>query len=116
MKFKVTLQTNGKGLWSTEKRKVETVKIALGYINMQNDFGEIRVFFNPKTWNNNEHGLIYTDPLFLKGLRSGLKKRKFSNAAALAVQYSEQGMQGKDYVSFDVGKSFLDEFLKDLNK
>jgi hypothetical protein len=48
--------------------------------------------------------LIYTDSLFLASLKRILAEQGFD---ASDVTYSEQGMQGTDYVSLDVGPKFL---------
>jgi hypothetical protein len=66
-------------------------------------FGELRVFFHKKSWNPEKHGLIYTDSLFLKELKIHLKKIKVEGK----IDYSEQGMQGNNYVSLDVDNKFM---------
>jgi hypothetical protein len=104
MKFKVKLHTDGKGLWSNAVRTVELSKLEIGYINEEMSYGELRVFFTKKTWDPSKHGLIYTDDTFERELQTAL------TAAGLAgkdVSYSEQGMQGENYVSLDIGKAFL---------
>lgn len=111
MKFRHKLHTNGKGLWSEEVRAVITTKIELGYLAGDRKFGELRVYFTNDSWNTKKHGLIYTDPLFQRELREALKTSGFSDTAVKQVSYSEQGMQGKDYVSLDVGGTFLNQFL-----
>jgi hypothetical protein len=101
--FERTLFTNGKGLWSNVEAPVTTTRITVDYENDEGDFGELRVHFD-NSWVVKTDGLIYTDPQFIKDLRREL------TAAGLEgkdVEYSEQGMQGKNYVSLDVGKKFL---------
>jgi hypothetical protein len=44
----------------------------------------------------------------------GLLECGFSKEAVLEVQYSEHGMQGKDYVSLDVGEKFIFEVINPL--
>jgi len=108
MKFSTTLNTSGSGLWSQEKREVVITKIefyGLGEHSVNcDDFGELRVYFTKRSWNIDKHGLIYTDPKFLRELRAELKRVQ---PAGSDVDYSEQGMQGFNYVSLDVGKSFI---------
>jgi hypothetical protein len=104
--------TNGKGYWSNAVKPVLITDMKLGYINDEEDFGELRVYFDTKYWNVNEDGLIYTDSQFIADLR------KFLNEQGLVgkdVDYSEQGMQGDNYVSLDVGKKFLDSWNKKFN-
>jgi hypothetical protein len=104
--------TDGTGHWSREVRDVRLTKLTVPYINEEEDFAELRVYFDEITWKVDTHGLIYTDRKFRNELRLLLVKvLQFTEAAALDVCYSEQGMQGDDYVSFDVDKLFLDEWL-----
>lgn len=114
---KVIFNTVGDGYWSDTKKAVTITDMRLGqYISDDLDFGELCVYFD-KSWNCNEDGLIYTDSQFLKDLR------RFLHAHGLAgndVEYSEQGMQGDNYVSLDVGAEFLaswaTKFGLNLNK
>jgi hypothetical protein len=99
-----TLQTDGSGLWSGESRRVQIVGLAMGYRSDENDFGELRVYFDVKTWDTEQHGLIYTDDQFMIELDAELSKL---GLAGDDVSYSEQGMQGDDYVSCDVGADFI---------
>ena len=83
---------------------VEIVDMQIGYCDDEKEFGELRVYFNTKTWDVEHDGLIYTDKQFVSNLR------EFCNVQGLDgtdVDYSEQGMQGDDYVSLDVGKNFI---------
>jgi len=110
MKFGTTLCTDGNGFWSTEKREVKTTRLELGWLNDEHTFGELCVYFDTSTWNTHEHGLIYTDDTFLAQLKDELALSGFDSSD---VSYSEQGMQGDDYVSLDVGRNFLKSF-KDI--
>lgn len=108
---KVVLHTDGTcGLWSNVAKAVTITNMGLGYIDDEFEpgkhpkFGELRVYFDCRTWDTRKDGLIYTDTLFLKELQ------KFLNAHGLSgkdVGYSEQGMQGDNYVSCDAGGKFL---------
>ncbi len=109
--MKTTFNTIGDGYWSEVSKPVRITDMQIGYINDERDFGELRVYFD-KTWDVRKDGLIYTDSLFLEELRS------FLNTNGLAgddVDYSEQGMQGDNYVSLDVGKPFLDSWSAKFN-
>jgi hypothetical protein len=103
---KIVFNTSGDGYWSNVAKPVEITDMRLGYVNDELDFGELRVYFNTATWNVNTDGLIYTDSLFKIDLM------KFVTEQGLVVDlcYSEQGMQGDNYVSLDVGKDFLDSW------
>jgi hypothetical protein len=89
----IKFMTSGLGLWSTVKKKVSILSI--------DEFGkELRVYFNSEEWSLKKDGLIYTDPLFLEMLKVHLKNN--SKSYYNKVDYSERGMQGDDYVSFDI--------------
>lgn len=109
------IPTGGDGFWSTRIRAVELLELRLPYVSKNKegtvDHGELHVCFNTKTWNVDKHGLIYTDSRFLLGFQKLLVGLGFSEVAASSVDYSEQGMQGKDHISFDVGFAFLSEAL-----
>ncbi len=101
---KVIFNTNGNGLWSDVAKSVEVVDMQLGYVADELDFGELRVYFNTDSWDVSKDGLIYTDRQFERELREFLNAHGLPGAD---VDYSEQGMQGDDYVSCDIGKKFL---------
>ena len=110
LKCKATLQTAGDGYWSNVSKLVEVTGLQLAYINDELDFGELRVRFNVATWDVNKDGLIYTDSLFLDELCALLTQMGFD---ASDVSYSEQGMQGDNYVSLDVGECFINTFMQE---
>lgn len=97
------LSTIGDGYWSDVARPVQVTDMRLAYVNDDKDFGELRVYFNTKYWDVNEDGLIYTDSNFIAELRDFLIAHDLSDD----VDYSEQGMQGDNYVSLDVGEGFI---------
>ena len=105
---KVIMNTSGDGYWSEAAKAVTITDMKLGYISDNLDFGELRVYFDTGTWNVNEDGLIYTDSLFYKELQAFIKEQ----GLVVDLSYSEQGMQGDDYVSLDVGKEFLDSWAR----
>lgn len=98
------LVTDGKGYWTTKSKQVRVVGISVGYINEDADFGELCVYFDEKTWDTSKDGLIYTDKTFMRLLGGVLAQMGLD---ASDVSYSEQGMQGDDYVSCDVGEKFI---------
>ena len=104
MLTKVVFNTAGTGLWSNVAKAVEVVDMRLHVHFAEKDFGELCVEFNTETWDVEVDGLIYTDEQFLSNLR------EFCNVQGLDgndISYSEQGMQGDDYVSLDVGANFI---------
>ena len=102
-----TLHTNGMGYWSNKRKAVDITELRLQYCNYERDFGELCVHFTPASWDTATDGLIYTDTQFLYELRVYLMTIGFTEAEALDVNYSEQGMQDEEYVSCDVGAKFL---------
>ena len=112
---KVILHTNGKGLWSDVAKAVRITDMVLerGTIwdgeTINEAFGEFRVYFDTDTWDTNKDGLIYTDRLFEKELREFLDTHGLPGKD---VCYSEQGMQGDDYVSLDAGGKFYKAWIK----
>lgn len=113
-KFKTNIvaSTAGNGLWSSAKKKVTISHLQLEHLFNYNGkyVAELRAFFSPKDWDVDNHGLIYTDQRWLKEFRENLVQNGFSKQAAKAVSYSEQGMQGENYVSLDIGDDFIKEF------
>ncbi len=97
-----TFQTAGDSYWSDVAKAVRVVGIELAYVAEDKDFGELRVYFNTEDWDVNEHGLIYTDRQFERELNAFLVAEGLAEA-----HYSEQGMQGDDYVSLDVEGEFI---------
>lgn len=104
-------QTKGDGYWSATNRTVATSKIEM-------EVGEasvslwsftvhlpvyFRAFFPKRSWDTDKYGLIYTDSLWLKDFREQFKTR-FPALAWMAgkINYTEQGMQGNNYVSLSV--------------
>ena len=103
------VNTSGDGYWSNKRATVLVEYISLD-VQDSDTFGELCVKFNTHDWNVKEDGLIYTDKLFMKELRSVLMQNGFSKAAVEDISYSEQGMQGYNFVSCDVGSEFIAAF------
>ena len=98
----VIFNTAGDGYWSRAQKAVRIVDMRLGYVSDERDFGELCVYFNTADWDVDKDGLIYTDTQFKQELNAFLAEQGLGQA-----DYSEQGMQGDNYVSCDVGKAFL---------
>ncbi len=109
MKMQATLHTSGKGYWSNQVKTVSVIRARIAYLNDTTSFGELHVYFDTKTWFVPKDGLIYSDSKFLIELRHAFQSFGFSTAAVDNITYSEQGMQGDDYVSLDVGERFLND-------
>lgn len=73
------------------------------------DGDRLRVYFDPTTWNVRRDGLIYTDKGWLDGFQAILAKLHYPFLNTF-VGYSEQGLQGHDYVDLDVDARFVSAF------
>lgn len=94
--------TDGNGLWSSVSKSVHCTQIEI-------DCDELCVYFD-SSWNVEKYGLIYTDSTFIAELRANLNDFGFSPEAVDSIEYSEQGMQGTNYVSFDTSDLFVAEY------
>ncbi len=74
-------------------------------------FGDLRVYFDTSVWDTEQDGLIYTDSLFLKELEDSLNKMGIH----CKMDYSEQGMQGDDFVSLDCDSSIIEWMTENEN-
>ena len=114
MNVNISAKTVGNGLWSRVEKTVRVSKFELHYpskdTEKNNYHCELRAYFPVKSWNIEKHGLIYTDRNWLTEFRKGLMESGFSKKAANDVCYSEQGMQGDNYVSLDAGDHFIKEY------
>lgn len=120
--FKATASTAGNGLWSYESRKITHSRAELclwgdqiyDYINrnQQIKFAELRVYFPKKNWDVKKHGLIYTDRQWIKEFKKSLVKVGFSQKSVSPIYYTEQGMQGDNYVSIYVTSAFIKQIFK----
>ena len=109
-KVNVTLNTNGCGYWSEVAKPVKIVSINVPWVDDEEEGGELHVYFDTASWDVNTDGLIYTDRQFESELKA------FLNSIGLCgedITYSEQGMQGNDYVSLDVGPDFIKSYDAD---
>ncbi len=105
IKTNKVLNTAGDGLWSDVTCGVLVTDVSL-HVDLCDEYhrNELAVGFDPETWNTLVDGLIYTDSKFLRGVRKLLNGHGLPGRG---VSYSEQGMQGPDYVSFDVSDAFI---------
>lgn len=106
--------TCGRGYWSKAVKPVSIVYMHLDAVDDERDedepeFGELRIFFDTATWNPKQDGLIYTDSQFLREMRAWLDTQGLPGND---VEYSEQGMQGFDFVSCDAGDLFVKAWKK----
>lgn len=111
MKVNFICNTDGKGLWSNTDKPVKITGLSLQYVDDEKEHAELCAQFSMKSWDVTRYGLIYTDKQWMKEFKKQLASLGFSTKAIKEVGYSEQGMQGDDYVSMDVGSKFINEFV-----
>jgi hypothetical protein len=102
--------TDGTSMWAEGLvRTVQILEVDLRNCNDEQDFGELCARFNTRDWDSQKDGLIYTDRRWIEEFRALMRTLGFSPRAVEDINYSEQGMQGYNYVSMDVGPDFLRE-------
>lgn len=130
--------TDGQGLWSNATRDVKITSLELRWFDcyskkeVQEDpnlkarkVGELMVYFAPDSWNVRDFGLIYTDDLFESQLNEhvksilGIAQPGLQEGIVVGsdypdndISYSEAGMQGNTFVSFDVSSNFMENWFK----
>ena len=90
---KFLLKTSGTGLWSKVSKEVDISEV---HIDRESDDegGVTFVKLFPRNWNNDEDGLIYTDPGFLREVRKSSAKLGLDSSDCKKLDYTEQGLQG----------------------
>jgi len=104
----ITIQTSGEGYWSIINKDVR-ITHAVVHKYDDGDWGELRVIFDVRDWDTKSCGLIYTDPLAKQQLQSYLTTLGVDSSGLV---YSEQGMQSRNYISFDIDQAFIDSWEK----
>jgi len=118
MKVKFNAVCNGTSLWSRRAGQiVEITDLYIGYLAEKDnkddeDYGELCAYFAPSTWMVQTDGLIYTDKGWMEEFRKRLLALGFSKEGVEDVDYSEQGMQGENYVSMDFGHKFYADWKR----
>jgi len=96
------LNTNGKGLWSPCKKATKVKRVEIE--DVSDSYGAhhyyVNVYLYRDSWKTEEHGLVYTDPMWIRDLRWVLRDAGFKHWKK--IDYTEQGMQGDDYVSLEI--------------
>lgn len=124
----IIASTDGSSIWSGCKKTTKIKRIAFTSCSYEPDSRyckpylhvEARFYFTKKDWNIWNDGLIYTDYKWINQVR-----KKFNELDCVkgltsksSLQYTEQGMQGDNYVStaFTIySTKKIDEFCKRNN-
>jgi hypothetical protein len=111
IKFKpFTCTTSGDGWWSSQEDKNVKV-IAIKPQIIWDRHITFKAYFRKKDWNWRKHGLIYTDSRWLREFRRNLIQLGVPSRIAKSIDYTEQGMQGNNYVSLETNRSELARFM-----
>lgn len=109
----IECHTDGNGYWTDKKKPVSIVRVVWETEDPDVEDGLpgetfVCAYFDPQTWNTHLDGLLYTDKRFLSELREGLLRE--ADVGGLPgdlrwrdIDYTEQGMQGDDYVHLILG-------------
>lgn len=106
--IRIVCKTDGSSIWSDELCRTTIIKnisvhVDEPYQNLDGSFTqhvEIRAYFDKRDWDTNKHGLIYTDNGWFRDFNNGFTK--IVGYKIKGFDYTEQGMQGDDYVSMGV--------------
>lgn len=108
--------TSGNGHWSSHKKQTRVNKIELGfykYCYKDSNSIYVNAIIPKSSWSVKRYGLIYTDPQWLRDFNSQVKIL-LPHVFTDYVDYTEQGMQGNDYVSMSMllkGQRKMREFM-----
>lgn len=107
----IELNTSCDGAWCNVDvpKKVRILKFIFVPNYDKTFWYELQVVFDTNSWEVTEDGLIYGDGLFEEELKNLMENLGFEPD----IYYSEQGMQGNNFVSFDMGQHF--KFPKGIN-
>lgn len=70
--------------------------------------GNMRIYFDSNQWDIERYGFIYGDSSFIDHL---VKYFQSIGIDSDSFDYDEHGMQGTDYVSLDIGRSFIEALI-----
>tara|TARA_R110002051_G_C8364928_1_gene442514 strand:+ start:171 stop:527 length:357 start_codon:yes stop_codon:yes gene_type:complete len=109
-KLELTGTTTGTGYWTAAKDEKVTGYMTFTLLESDGETfgGNAQFHFNKEDWDVHELGLIYTDEGFLDDVYTTLEQSGFKNILD-HINYSEQGMQGDDYVDFDASIELVKE-------
>lgn len=106
MKINIEANTNGDGLWTNFVGPTKIVEIVLDSVLTIDSrrFGHLHAIL--EGWDYDKNNIVYTDPLWISEFNAAIV-----SLGGTEVSYSESGMQGKDFVDFDIDEEFLNSPL-----
>lgn len=110
-----TITVNGDGLWSSLTKQVRLTELSICYHSDQDlsndgtldeeiavgDCASCIITFNTEDWDVETEGLIYTDSCE-EEIKAIVAEAIGSPDETVVMFWSEQGMQGDDYLHFDI--------------
>lgn len=102
-----SLPSDGSGLWGFPKTKI---KVTSAHVTIETQWwggeepytvGYFDVYFEYPEGIERRHALPYTDNLLEEGVQELVDNSEELSSLVDAVSWSEQGMQGENYMSFD---------------
>jgi hypothetical protein len=94
----------GLGLWGRNEDKIiqyKIKKIEFAYEDKDDpEYVQINVYLDK--YDYKKYGLIYTDDTFERSFNFLVKHSKLGRYVRGSISYTEQGMQGKDFVSMEL--------------
>lgn len=107
------IETDGSGCWTKKSKKVRITKIEWQVNEYDDELGfqpetSCCIYFTNKSWDTGKDNFIYTDQGFMNNLKKYLlslvERGKLPKDLPWEdIGYSEQGMQGHDYVHTVLG-------------
>lgn len=93
-------------LWANQPKELsfKVVEVDVPYVAEEGYKGFISVNMRLQDYDEEKIGSVYTDTKFLKNVRDIVEQ---ANLNPDSINYSEYGLQGKDYVNFDVSYAEL---------
>jgi hypothetical protein len=92
------------------KININCIKFEL-YEYDNDKYGQLYAYFNIKDWDIYKNGLIYNNPAWIKDFRKSLSLYLKTNITKDDINYSEQGMQGINYVHMDISPKIYNLIL-----
>jgi len=90
----------------------KTNVIALKFIYSEGEkMGFLQAYFD-KSWCLRTNGLIYNNPHWIKDLRKEISNLLKIKINSTDITYSEQGMQGNNYVHMDISNKIIKQLSK----
>jgi hypothetical protein len=114
---KFRIRTDGKGLYTPVVKNLDMIGWSFSIWEDDGRNSGLFLYFNIDNWDIYKEGIIYTDKTALQMARQFFMDRfKLKKEHVESIIWSESGMQGEDFLHFDISVNFTTEILKRRNK